>query len=250
MIRRPPRSTLFPYTTLFRSIVVKESDLLGVSRHAAIAHGKAREARNPAAEPQVAAPIIENRSDREIDLLLPGLIRRLSPGKFEESEHGSEPQSSGRVAIDRKRVVARLAEGRHLAADGERQRLAVVEPEHERFRGGENQALVVFVNGRYVELGYAPFARVGGEPSIPVASQTDRTHPKAAVAALKEGVGVFAGQPLFGADRCHFPVEEASQPAGTAGDVHASIARLDDILRLVRWQFLRHRVGGERGVPK
>ena len=26
MIRRPPRSTLFPYTTLFRSIVIKISD--------------------------------------------------------------------------------------------------------------------------------------------------------------------------------------------------------------------------------
>src|SRR3712207_8912307 len=26
MIRRPPRSTLFPYTTLFRSIEVKEDD--------------------------------------------------------------------------------------------------------------------------------------------------------------------------------------------------------------------------------
>src|SRR2546425_13165379 len=26
MIRRPPRSTLFPYTTLFRSIVVKNAD--------------------------------------------------------------------------------------------------------------------------------------------------------------------------------------------------------------------------------
>src|SRR2546422_3330554 len=34
MIRRPPRSTLFPYTTLFRSIVQVQSfeDLLGVSR--------------------------------------------------------------------------------------------------------------------------------------------------------------------------------------------------------------------------
>src|SRR5256885_4232639 len=36
MIRRPPRSTLFPYTTLFRSIVIDagmmfpESELLGV----------------------------------------------------------------------------------------------------------------------------------------------------------------------------------------------------------------------------
>src|SRR2546422_2863732 len=26
MIRRPPRSTLFPYTTLFRSVVVAETD--------------------------------------------------------------------------------------------------------------------------------------------------------------------------------------------------------------------------------
>src|SRR3712207_9435282 len=29
MIRRPPRSTLFPYTTLFRSDTVKGSDYLG-----------------------------------------------------------------------------------------------------------------------------------------------------------------------------------------------------------------------------
>src|SRR3989442_4012117 len=29
MIRRPPRSTLFPYTTLFRSIFVKRSGPLG-----------------------------------------------------------------------------------------------------------------------------------------------------------------------------------------------------------------------------
>src|SRR2546429_937584 len=29
MIRRPPRSTLFPYTTLFRSVVVEQSVLAG-----------------------------------------------------------------------------------------------------------------------------------------------------------------------------------------------------------------------------
>src|SRR2546422_5934790 len=33
MIRRPPRSTLFPYTTLFRSMIVRhpEVDLVGVT---------------------------------------------------------------------------------------------------------------------------------------------------------------------------------------------------------------------------
>src|SRR2546425_7164571 len=30
MIRRPPRSTLFPYTTLFRSVVLIESDTVGL----------------------------------------------------------------------------------------------------------------------------------------------------------------------------------------------------------------------------
>src|SRR2546429_6079114 len=30
MIRRPPRSTLFPYTTLFRSRRVVQSDMLGI----------------------------------------------------------------------------------------------------------------------------------------------------------------------------------------------------------------------------
>src|SRR3989442_2056686 len=29
MIRRPPRSTLFPYTTLFRSMVIREKDSNG-----------------------------------------------------------------------------------------------------------------------------------------------------------------------------------------------------------------------------
>src|SRR2546422_8632475 len=32
MIRRPPRSTLFPYTTLFRSVVLEERDIGDVGR--------------------------------------------------------------------------------------------------------------------------------------------------------------------------------------------------------------------------
>src|SRR5256885_11462390 len=34
MIRRPPRSTLFPYTTLFRSVMWVEHDLLPFHRYA------------------------------------------------------------------------------------------------------------------------------------------------------------------------------------------------------------------------
>src|SRR5258708_14692339 len=35
MIRRPPRSTLFPYTTLFRSLDVEDEELLVAHRHVA-----------------------------------------------------------------------------------------------------------------------------------------------------------------------------------------------------------------------
>src|ERR1039457_7374514 len=34
MIRRPPRSTLFPYTTLFRSVVRDYADRVEIGRHA------------------------------------------------------------------------------------------------------------------------------------------------------------------------------------------------------------------------
>src|SRR3712207_6901480 len=43
MIRRPPRSTLFPYTTLFRSELVLELDLLG-HRHPVLGDGGRPEA--------------------------------------------------------------------------------------------------------------------------------------------------------------------------------------------------------------
>src|SRR3712207_6923692 len=35
MIRRPPRSTLFPYTTLFRSSLVLAADSVAMAEHAA-----------------------------------------------------------------------------------------------------------------------------------------------------------------------------------------------------------------------
>src|SRR2546422_4855920 len=40
MIRRPPRSTLFPYTTLFRSVVGNERQALGLGRDVGPAQGR------------------------------------------------------------------------------------------------------------------------------------------------------------------------------------------------------------------
>src|SRR3712207_7942274 len=60
MIRRPPRSTLFPYTTLFRSAAVREQGLLGpdgaargdLLHHRAVHHpDDHREHREPGGHP-------------------------------------------------------------------------------------------------------------------------------------------------------------------------------------------------------
>src|SRR3989442_11497778 len=36
MIRRPPRSTLFPYTTLFRSVHARQAHLARIQQHVAV----------------------------------------------------------------------------------------------------------------------------------------------------------------------------------------------------------------------
>src|SRR5258708_18789231 len=41
MIRRPPRSTLFPYTTLFRSLVGADRELRDVAVHRSLGHVEA-----------------------------------------------------------------------------------------------------------------------------------------------------------------------------------------------------------------
>src|SRR5438034_4800617 len=54
MIRRPPRSTLFPYTTLFRSVDVVEKHVLELAdRRLHVArHGEVENAERPVATPR------------------------------------------------------------------------------------------------------------------------------------------------------------------------------------------------------
>src|SRR3712207_7475610 len=82
MIRRPPRSTLFPYTTLFRS-----RGAVGAAQR----HGDRRRQQRPA---ELAAAAVERRRDRD------GLPRRrrarrprLRRGRLRSEEHTSELQS-------------------------------------------------------------------------------------------------------------------------------------------------------------
>src|SRR2546429_6067938 len=52
MIRRPPRSTLFPYTTLFRSEVTRGPSTRAQSSTAAVRPGQIRNARRAAKRPR------------------------------------------------------------------------------------------------------------------------------------------------------------------------------------------------------
>src|SRR2546422_3559469 len=85
MIRRPPRSTLFPYTTLFRSPFVKESVDPAKSK-LAVSPGKHREHREirhrPGRQGSVHRPLMLGRGPRNVMSV---------PGRSEE--HTSELQS-------------------------------------------------------------------------------------------------------------------------------------------------------------
>src|SRR3712207_7601343 len=63
MIRRPPRSTLFPYTTLFRS------------------------------EPLVRGAVVQRASPGRVQAVRPGIIPRVRGSRPRSEEHTSELQS-------------------------------------------------------------------------------------------------------------------------------------------------------------
>src|SRR2546428_8246537 len=84
MIRRPPRSTLFPYTTLFRSSGIELGDVLGRIFPRVQQRGQQRDRFRPVTR---AAQLEANHSNRKFggNFLPPGLGR--------SEEHTSELQS-------------------------------------------------------------------------------------------------------------------------------------------------------------
>src|SRR3712207_8560034 len=90
MIRRPPRSTLFPYTTLFRSLVVSGGDCpellqLGEGVLDAVAVG---------VDPRRAGDllVVAPRRDRGTRTAIPNVLAEHARGERSE-EHTSELQS-------------------------------------------------------------------------------------------------------------------------------------------------------------
>src|SRR3989442_8121048 len=95
MIRRPPRSTLFPYTTLFRSLQRR-----GVDRDLAI----------------VRRPLVGRQAPPRRDRLLPRVaLRRVPPARQRSEEHTSELQSRPhlvcRLLLEKKKNDAK--DGQH-----------------------------------------------------------------------------------------------------------------------------------------
>src|SRR3712207_7399505 len=81
MIRRPPRSTLFPYTTLFRSEVLVEGDgALLVPQGFRMHEGQVEEA-------------AEGRLHLPVEAPLDGPVRRHEGDRVRSEEHTSELQS-------------------------------------------------------------------------------------------------------------------------------------------------------------
>src|SRR5256885_5570936 len=100
MIRRPPRSTLFPYTTLFRSVLVRAADRQadGVARPSS-AERRAR---------QLAAPLPERRRRKAP---LEPVVRPAIPEVAEEDRKSTRLNSSHLVisyavfCLKKKKVV-------------------------------------------------------------------------------------------------------------------------------------------------
>src|SRR3989475_9499496 len=87
MIRRPPRSTLFPYTTLFRSVAAHQPAVprtVGEDRHRPDpAAGRDRNLDEPRR-----GSVNEGRD---------GVLERLDPGGERSEEHTSELQSQSNL---------------------------------------------------------------------------------------------------------------------------------------------------------
>src|SRR2546423_6634861 len=90
MIRRPPRSTLFPYTTLFRSL--DHAPRVIVSAHGRLAQGRARadatDARHGGARPWARRPRSEEHTS-ELQSLAYLVCRLLLEKKKKRDDHST-----------------------------------------------------------------------------------------------------------------------------------------------------------------
>src|SRR2546422_4015074 len=97
MIRRPPRSTLFPYTTLFRSVILPEHLPIGpVSAAASVA----------------VDATLEEIVEKKLVECVRGLREHASANLYRSEEHTSELQSRlhlvCRLLLEKKKKITKL----------------------------------------------------------------------------------------------------------------------------------------------
>src|SRR6266511_6494919 len=115
MIRRPPRSTLFPYTTLFRSrwALARTRDIAGRSRPRAppVRSHRSRRRRAASADPTVPASLAAGR---------PGRLPRRALGSLESAAAGFGAAGGDGVRFRLEAVRQRVERGRFAEAAGQR----------------------------------------------------------------------------------------------------------------------------------
>src|SRR2546421_7797452 len=82
MIRRPPRSTLFPYTTLFRSLEARDQPLVGVGRRIGEGVDRPRVLDNAGDRSEEHTSELQSRSDLVCRLLLEKKKKLIKKSRF------------------------------------------------------------------------------------------------------------------------------------------------------------------------
>src|SRR5258706_11436246 len=98
MIRRPPRSTLFPYTTLFRSMYERNEPRPRPLAQASMAASASLQLSTPAMETPIRREFARKRSEEHTSELqsLTNLVCRLLLEKKKNKQH-QHPRSRGRA---------------------------------------------------------------------------------------------------------------------------------------------------------
>src|SRR3712207_4777005 len=114
MIRRPPRSTLFPYTTLFRSRIVPELLSLGGKCLVTADHGNCEQMRNADGSPNTAhttnlVHFIYVADDAEQFRLEDGILADVAPTLLFLLGLTQPPEMTGRNLLVRRSAGAPVA---------------------------------------------------------------------------------------------------------------------------------------------
>src|SRR3712207_5191536 len=221
MIRRPPRSTLFPYTTLFRSLT-RLSDLAGEIRRQLKPLGHQAEI---AREAQAIAAVARDARAR---LLADDVVQlRTALGDFTRSEHERKAE---RIVLQEQLDQARLRVGRieHAmvgdAVDTARRTAFGLEQVQERLRslyGLANQKLALL--GSHVETpGTGP--TVTAQMVTDAREEADRL--RADVGAAEQKVGRAAAQTATAKAALDSLDEEISAQSALVSQHDLALARL------------------------